>query len=153
MAWFILISLILIGVVLLITEIIFVPGTTLIGILGLVFSGVGVYYGFVAFGNESGWIILSLTLLINFALLIYGFRSGIWTKFALKESITSRSFDDRLLGLEIGQQGKAVSDIKPFGKVEFGENIYEVKSDSGFIRVGTMVFISKLEDNKIIVKS
>jgi len=93
------------------------------------------------------------TLLVNLALLVYGFRSGVWTKFSLKDTSTSRSFDDRLLGLEAGQEGRAVSDIKPFGKVEFGDNIYEVKSETGFIRVGSIVIISKLEDNKIIVKS
>ncbi|MBW3466314.1 NfeD family protein [Arthrospiribacter ruber] len=153
MTWFILISLILVGVILVLTEIIFVPGTTLIGILGLLFSVAGIYYGFLAFGNELGWWILATTFTVNFALLFYGFHSGVWTKFALKDAITSRSFDDRLLGLEKGQEGKAVSDIKPIGKAEFGDLIYEVKSDSGFIRVGSTVFITKLEDNKIIVKS
>ncbi|PRY87883.1 NfeD family protein [Mongoliibacter ruber] len=153
MTLFILTSLILVGVILLMTEIIFVPGTTLIGILGLLFSAAGVYYGFLSYGTETGWIVLAATLIINFGLLIYGFKSGVWTKFALKDAITSRSFDDRLIGLEKGQEGKAVSDIKPIGKAEFGDIIYEVKSDIGFIRVGSTVFITKLEDNKIIVKT
>lgn len=153
MTWFILISLILVGVILLLTEIIFVPGTTLIGICGLIFSGAGVYYGFISFGTEIGWVVLGFTLIINFGLLIYGFKSGVWTKFALKEVIASRSYDDRLMGLEKGQVGKAVSDIKPIGKAEFGDIIYEVKSDIGFIQVGSTVFITKLEDNKIIVKT
>ncbi|TVP53036.1 MAG: nodulation protein NfeD [Mongoliibacter sp.] len=153
MAWFILISLILVGLILLLTEIIFVPGTTIIGILGLLFSIAGVYYGYISFGIETGRLVLGGTLLVNLALLVYGFRSGVWNKFSLKDTSTSRSFDDRLLGLEAGQEGKAVSDIKPFGKVEFRDNIYEVKSETGFIRVGSIVIISKLEDNKIIVKS
>jgi membrane-bound ClpP family serine protease len=51
-----------------------------------------------------------------------------------------------------GQEGIAISDIKPYGKAEFGNKIYEVKSGSGFIPVGTPLIIIKLEENRIIVK-
>ncbi|MFD2202778.1 NfeD family protein [Shivajiella indica] len=153
MTWFILVSLLLIGLVLVLTEILFVPGTTLVGLLGLIVTLGGIYYAFIKFDNNLAWIIVGAALLLNFSALVYGFRSGVWNKFALKEAITSRSFDDRLAGLEIGMEGKAISDIKPIGKAEFGERIYEVKSDSGFIMVGTKVFIARLEDNKIIIKS
>lgn len=134
------------------TEILFVPGTTVVGILGFVVTIGGVYYAFITFGSEVGWLVLGLSILVNLAVLVYGFRSGVWNRFALKETISSRSFDDRLLGLEIGMQGKAISDLKPFGKADFSDRIFEVKSDSGFISVGSNVIITKLEDNKIIVK-
>lgn len=153
MTWFILLSLLSIGLILILTEIIFVPGTTIIGILGLIFTGAGIYYSFLKFDTSIAWVIVGFALLANFMAIFYGFKSGVWNKFALKESMTSRSFDGRLLGLEIGMEGKAVSDIKPIGKAEFSEKIYEVKSDSGFISVGTIVFITKLEDNRIIVKN
>lgn len=153
MTWFILISLISIGLILILTEIIFVPGTTIIGVLGLIVSAAGVYYSFLKFDSATAWIVLGITLFINFIALFYGFKAGVWNKFALKDSIQSRSFDGRLLGLELGMQGKAVSDIKPIGKAEFFDKIYEVKSDSGFISVGSIVFITKLGDNRITVKN
>lgn len=153
MTWFILLSLLSIGLILILTEIIFVPGTTIIGILGLIFTGSGVYYSFLKFDSSLAWVILGLAIFANFSAIFYGFKSGLWNKFALKETITSKSFDGRLLGLELGMKGNAVSDIKPIGKAEFLEKIYEVKSDSGFISVGTTVFITKLEHNRIIVKN
>jgi membrane-bound ClpP family serine protease len=153
MFWFLLITLLLIGLVLVIAEVLFVPGTTIVGIIGVFVTAGGVYYAFVTFGSEIGWIVLASALVLNFGALIYGFRTGAWKKFALKSSIRSRAFDDRLNGLVIGMQGKAVSDIKPIGKAEIGEGIYEVKSESGFISVGTVVFITKLENNTIIIKS
>lgn len=152
MTWFILVSLLLIGLILVLTEILFIPGTTLVGILGLVVTVVGIIYAFLKFDNNLAWIVVGAALLLNFTALVYGFKSGVWNKFSLKEAITSRSFDNRLAGLEVGMEGKAISDIKPIGKAEFGDGIYEVKSDSGFVRVGTTVFIAKLEDNKIIIK-
>ncbi|MFC0264813.1 NfeD family protein [Fontibacter flavus] len=153
MTWFILISILLIGLILVLAEILFVPGTTVVGIIGLLVTAGGIYFAFLKFDAQVGYIVLVSAMLLNLIALVYGFRSGVWNKFALKDTITSRSFDERLAGLEVGMAGKAVSDIKPIGKAEFGDNIYEVKSDSGFIPVGSNVFITKLEDNKIIIKS
>ena len=62
------------------------------------------------------------------------------------------AFDGRTLGLEVGMKGISISDIKPFGKASFSDELYEVKSESGFIEVGKTVEIIKIENNKIIVK-
>ncbi len=153
MTWFILITLLAIGLTLILIEILFVPGTTIVGVLGLLVSAGGVYYGFLRFDTTTAWVILTITLILNFSALVYSFKSGVWNKFALGDTIQSRSFDDRLKGLELGMEGHAVSDIKPIGKAEFLDKIYEVKSDSGFITVGTKLIITKLEHNTIIVKS
>lgn len=152
MTWFVLLSLLSIGLILILTEILFVPGTTIVGIVGLVFTAGGIYFAFLKFENQDAWIVVGVTVFLNFLALVYAFRKGVWNKFALKDAITSRSFDDRLIGLEIGMAGKAVSDIKPIGKAEFGDLVYEVKSDSGLVRAGTIVYIHKLENNKIIIK-
>lgn len=153
MVWFILITLLLIGLILVIAEILFVPGTTIVGIIGALVTAVGIYYAFVTFDKQVAGIVLAATLTLNFAALVYGFRTGAWKKFALKTAINSRAFDNRLAGLEVGMQGIAVSDIKPIGKADIADGIYEVKSESGFISVGTTLFITKLENNTIIIKS
>lgn len=153
MTWFVLLSLLIIGLILVATEILFVPGTTVVGLVGLVFTAGGIYYAFLKFEANDAWIILGVTVLLHLTALVYAFKSGVWNRFALKDAITSRSFDDRLAGLEIGMEGKALSDIKPIGKAEFKEIIYEVKSDSGLVRTGTKVYIHKLENNKIIIKT
>ncbi len=152
MTWVIIVSLLLIGLVLVLVEVIFVPGTTLVGVLGVLFSVFGLYYAFQHYEYSIALTISGIAVLANVGIIVYGLRSGVWKKFSLKETISSRAFDGRLLGLEVGQKGKAISDIKPFGKVEFGDKIYEVKSDSGFISAGTEVQIHRLESNKIIIK-
>ena len=153
MVWFILSTLLLIGLILVIAEILFVPGTTVVGIIGVLVTAVGIYYAFVTFDNQVAGLVLIAALVLNFGAIIYGFRTGAWKKFALKSAIKSRAFDDRLKGLEVGMKGITISDVKPIGKAEIGEGIYEVKSESGFISVGTSVFITKLENNTIIIKS
>lgn len=146
-------SLLTIGLILVLLEILFVPGTTLVGILGVLVTAAGVFYAFVRLDSQYAWMILGVTILVNFTALFYGFKSGVWKKFALKETISNRTFDDRLMGLTLGLEGKAVSDIKPIGKAEFLDKIYEVKSGTGLIPVGKTVIIHKLENNIIIVKS
>lgn len=152
MALAIIISLLLIGLALVLLEVIFVPGTTLVGVLGVVFSGLGIYFCFQQYNPQVALFVLAVTIFANVGVIIYGFRSGVWKRFSLKETISSRAFDDRLAGLEVGQKGKTLSDIKPYGKAEFGDKIYEVKSNTGYISAGAEVEIVQLENNKIIIK-
>lgn len=134
-------------------EVIFIPGTTVIGGLGLVFSVIGIYYAYSVLEPAMASIVLVGALLLNFGFIVYGFKTGVWDRFSLKDTNTGRSFENRLLGLELGQEGITRSACRPFGKVEFNEELYEAKSDSGFIPAGTKVKIVKLEENKIIIKS
>jgi membrane-bound ClpP family serine protease len=152
MTLFILSSLLLIGLLLVLIEIIFVPGATIVGLLGIVFSALAVIYAFVTFGESTGWYVMGGAILVNLIVLIVGFRSNVWQRFALKDTISSRSHDDRLFGLEVGQKGKTISDLKPYGKAMFEDKIFEVKSESGFISPNTEIFIYKLENNRIIIK-
>lgn len=151
MAWFILISLLVIGIILVLVEVLFIPGTTLVGVLGVIVTAVGIYYGFKAFDYDLALTILVLAVITNLLVITYGFRSGVWNNFSLKDKITSRSFDDRLSGLEVGQKGKTVSDFRPYGEAEFGDKIYEAKSERGFLSQGTDVYIERLENNRIII--
>lgn len=145
-------SLLLIGLILLLAEVIFIPGTTVVGIFGLLVSLTGVVYVFISYDQVTASWITAIAVALNFAAIVYGFKSGVWNKFSLKSSMQGGAFDGRTIGLEEGMTGKAVSDIKPFGKAQFGESIYEVKSEQGFIPVDTEISIIKIENNKILVK-
>ncbi|MGM0945501.1 MAG: NfeD family protein [Bacteroidota bacterium] len=148
----ILTSLLGIGLILILLEVLFIPGTTVVGIFGLVVSLAGIAYAFASFSPEIAWWIASIATLLNVAAVVYGFRSGVWDKFSLKGVMQGGTFDDRTTGLEVGMSGKALSDIKPIGKALINDQVYEVKSDSGFITVDSVITIVKVETNKIIVK-
>lgn len=148
----ILASLLIIGLILLLIEVLFIPGTTLVGIIGFGVSIAGVIYAFSAFDAELAFWITGIAAILNLIAVWYGFSSGVWNRFSLKSSLQGGAFDGRTLGLSVGMTGVAISDIKPFGKALFGENSYEVKSEDGFIEVGKTVSIVKIENNKILVK-
>ncbi|MFT6941450.1 MAG: membrane-bound ClpP family serine protease, partial [Cyclobacteriaceae bacterium] len=53
MDWIIVISLIVFGLGLIIVEVIFVPGTTVVGIAGLIIGTYGVYEAYSSFGTTT----------------------------------------------------------------------------------------------------
>jgi len=144
-------TLLVIGLILLLIEILFIPGTTLVGIFGFLVSLAGLVFAFLNFEYSIALWITGFALIFNFAAVWYGFSSGIWKKFSLKSTQSGGAFDGRTDGLEVGMKGVAVSDIKPYGKASFNEIWVEVKSESGFIEVNTPVTITKIENNKISV--
>ena len=151
--WITIIVLVLIGLTLMYLELIFVPGTTILGLLGLVLSGIGIYVAYVRHGSAVGTLVLGSSLLVTIAGLVYSFRAGTWRKLSLKQKNEFRVNEDYTKGLHIGMSGVAISDLKPIGKAEFSDIAYEVATQGNLISSGTAVKIMKLSGNKIIVTS
>lgn len=148
----ILTTLLTMGLILILIEVFLIPGTTVVGVVGFLVSLVGVYYAFLSFETGTALWITGIAAVANLAAIWYAFTSDVWKHFSLKSTLKGGAFDGRTLGLAVGMIGKAISDIKPFGKVVFGDQIYEVKSEEGFIEVGKEVNIVKIDNNKILVK-
>ena len=140
------------GLILILIEVFLIPGVTVVGILGFLMSLAGVWYAFLNFESEVAIGVTSIAAVANVAAIWYAFTTDVWKHFSLKSTLQGGAFDGRTLGLAVGMIGKAISDIKPFGKVIFGDRVYEVKSEEGFIEVGKEVNIVKIENNKILVK-
>lgn len=150
--WLTVISMIIVGVILIIAEIIFVPGTTIVGILGLVFMIVGVYFGFDYFSNTTGMVILGSSVLLLSVTIYFSFKSKAWERFSLKGSMQGKVNEGKNNNLTIGLQGIATSTLKPIGKAEFDNNEYEVASQGGYVEAGNKIQIIKIQNNKIIVE-
>lgn len=150
--WVTVILLICIGLLLIIVELIFVPGTTIVGILGFALTGIGIWIGYAALGTTTGHIILGVSSLIAVFTFFYSFRSDVWNKFALNERNDSRVNEDNQHELEEGEEGKTVSALRPQGTAIFRERLHEVQTRGEFIAPNTLVHIIKLSQNKIIVE-
>ncbi|EMR04515.1 NfeD family protein [Cesiribacter andamanensis] len=143
--------LILIGLVLIVVEIIFVPGTTLVGVLGLAFAGLGVYLGFVAYGDETGLWLLTGTSAIGIGLLIWSLRTKSWRQFSLEKRISSRVNEDDVL-VAVGARGITLSALRPMGKAELEGRVYEVRTRGYHLPEKTEVRVSQVEDRTIYVE-
>lgn len=152
MEWITVIGLILFGIGLLIIEVIFIPGTTIVGIAGFICSGFGVYLGYDYFGSATGTTILIVSSGFLLVVMIYAFKSRAWERFSLKDENTGRFNDDFKVSLSVGDQGQTISSLKPSGKALFNEKELEVRSNGGFINENQQIKIIRIEPNKIIVE-
>lgn len=150
--WTTVISLILFGLLLLIAEIIFVPGTTVVGLVGFVFMAVGVGLSFRYFGSEMGWTIVGGAAVASGLLLYLAFKTNVWSKFALKSAIKSKVNEGEMDELKPGQEGNALSALRPVGKADLGGKIFEVKTNGEYIDTGTRIRIIRIISNQIIVE-
>jgi len=150
MEWLTVILLIVAGIALVIIEILFIPGTTVIGIIGLALLVFGIIFGYGKFGNTTGTIILISTIVVGGAATFISFRSGLWRTFALKSTNKSRVNEDMEIQHLLGAEGKAISALRPYGKAEFYNKVYEVKSMGNYANSGSRVRVIKVEKNNTI---
>ncbi|MEO8475153.1 MAG: NfeD family protein [Chryseolinea sp.] len=150
--WTVIIALLLIGLTLIIIELIFIPGTTVVGLLGLIFAIVGVVVTYVHHGSEIGIIVLAITLSVSLVVLFLSFRSGAWSKFSLKSVIDSKVNEGFLSSINIGDVGVTVSALRPIGKAEFNQKTFEVKTSGSYVDSGQAVKVTQIESYQIVVE-
>ncbi|PRY10997.1 hypothetical protein CLV24_112124 [Pontibacter ummariensis] len=150
--WITVILLIGIGLLLIVVELVFVPGTTVVGILGFVLTAIGIWIGYAALGTEVGHIILAATVVTGAAAFIYSFQSDSWNYFALKDQNRSHVNEEHQHALEVGAVGKTVSALRPQGTAIFADRHHEVQTNGEFVSPNRPVRIIKLNQNKIIVE-
>ena len=144
--------LILIGLVLLLVELIFLPGTTLIGILGFLILAGGVWLSYEKLGAAQGHVILSIALVLSIAIVFFSFKADVWSKFALKDVNHSRVNENVKPQLQEGDTGRTLSALRPSGTAMFNDQHYEVHTNGEFLNAGTPVIITRINHHKIIVR-
>ncbi|HYG17337.1 MAG TPA: NfeD family protein [Ohtaekwangia sp.] len=150
--WIIILALLAIGLSLIIVELVFIPGTTIVGLLGLAFTIVGIVISYDHFGRETGLYILIGTAAMTAVALVYSFRSGAWTKFSLKTAINSKVNEGMTGALQAGDEGVTVSTLRPIGKALFNDQTFEVKTSGNYVEQGQRVRITHIDVSQIIVE-
>ena len=142
----------LFGTFLLVAEIVFVPGTTVVGILGFIFSAYCIYLGYDYFGPTTGTLILLAGAVLNIVALVLAFKGKSWERFSLKNTMKGKFNEDFKVDLKEGDKGLTISSLKPIGKAQFGEHEIEVRSDGGFVMENVEIEVKRIESSKIIVE-
>ena len=150
--WISIIALIIIGLALIVIELIFIPGTTVVGIVGLLCVIGGLVLTFNHFGNTVGWAATGGTAVFSAVVLIYSFKAGVWHRFALKNSISSKVNEDKPIAVQPGDEGIALSALRPIGKGEFNNELYEVRSLGELVEANTRIKVVKIDKRKIFVE-
>ena len=144
------ITLILVGLVLIIAEILLVPGIGVAGILGLLSMGGSCWYAFYEFGNMTGGIVTAVTAVVLVAIAVVVLRAKTWQKMTLNTKIESK-VNNITFELRVSDRGRTVTRLAPMGSVRFGNEIVEVKALEGMIDPDIDVEICLMEEGKIYV--
>ncbi|MFO7979180.1 MAG: NfeD family protein [Bacteroidales bacterium] len=152
MTWLIVASLIVIGILFLLLEILVVPGTTIVGLLGVGLLVSGVVMAFISYGTTTGLVTLAASLLLSVAAIAISLKSNTWKSAMLSTSNLGRVNTMEEGIVVAGDEGVTVSRLNPYGKALIKDEYYEVVSRDALVNENTPIVVIKVEGNKIIVK-
>lgn len=165
------IALFIVGVILLVAEIFFIPGFGVAGVLGLfaVISSLslalinninGFDFSFVPFDKIAG-AFLMVTAIMTLGILLLLFASGNLANTKAFKRLSLETVQDKNEGFVIsaskekeliGKEGIVVMDLRPAGKIEIDNQIYDAQSDAEYVEKGKTVLVSKQQGAYLIVK-
>ncbi|MDZ4846146.1 MAG: hypothetical protein SH857_11420 [Chitinophagales bacterium] len=144
-------GIILLGLLIIMVEIFFLPGTTLFGVVGGIILVGSIYLAFSEHGAKTGSIILGITTVACCILLYAGFKTYSSGKMALKD-VMGKTEPDSLL-VNVGDEGFTTSYLRPNGKASIKDNKVEVYSLGEYIESNKAIIVVKIAENKIFVKT
>ena len=147
------ISLSILGLLLIIAEIILIPGIFVAGTLGLVSIGAACWLAFDGIGPDAGYITIAANAVLAVVCAVLSLRAKTWKRLSLHTEIDSRTDtrpEDK--GIAVGSQGTTITRLAPMGKVLFGDTTVECSARNGIIDPGQQVEVILIDDNKIFVK-
>jgi len=150
------------GLILLLIEILVVPGFGVTGILGLLAIGASFFMTLVGdnptlddFLNAgavlSGSFILSLVGLYFMAKYLPDAKFLDFLIVRKQQEKGAGVKDSLHLAVLAGKTGKAVTDLRLSGKIEIENEVYQAVSANEYINAGERVKVSKVEGNRIVV--
>ena len=146
------VGLLILGILLLLLEIIFVPGTTIVGIGGVILLAIGIYLAYTSISFMAGHVSLASSIAIVFLSLVVLLKGQTWKRVALDDKLEGKGVEALDSTLAVGTKGKTISRLNPVGKAVFNDTIVEVSTNGDFLNEEVSVEIIKIEGNKIRVK-
>ncbi|MDR0438027.1 MAG: nodulation efficiency protein D (NfeD) [Bacteroidales bacterium] len=145
------ILLLVVGFILILVEILVVPGMSIVGIFGFSALIYGVVRIFVDYGTTAGWIALASVLAVCIILVVWFMKTKSWKKIMLHDKLEDKVNVVDQHKIKVGDEGTAMSRLAPMGQATFADEIYEVHSMDGFIDQKTPIKVVKIENSKIFV--
>ncbi|MDR1348050.1 MAG: NfeD family protein [Prevotellaceae bacterium] len=144
--------LIILGILLLIAEVVILPGFGFAGIAGgtSIITGIILAYGISA---ATGHFTALGTVVLCFIAIYFSLRAKTWQRLSLNKSIDSTvDVSPSHKNIQIGDEGIAITRLSPMGKVRIKNVDLEARSLLGFIEHDARIVVLKFEDSKVIVK-
>lgn len=153
MSWTVIAILIIVGLLFLVLEILVIPGTTVVGVIGFLLIGIGIWQTYAVHGTTAGHLVLFSSVVLTVITLAIALRSKTWKKVMLDTAIDSKvNVNDPNL-VKPGDKGKSVSRLAPMGKALINDQYFEVTTMGEYVEPGTDLVVIRVEGTKIYVKT
>lgn len=139
------------GIIFLLLEIFFLPGTTIAGIFGGLCLSIAIWIAFTYVGTVAGWYTVIGSAFV-FAISVYLFiKVGVMDKVSLKAEIRS-TVEGKDTSIKAGDTGKSLSRLAPMGNAQINGKITEVKSLKGFIDADVDIEVISADKQEVLVR-
>ncbi len=151
-AWLVIFTLIALGLVFMLIEMLILPGVTL-GALLSVCSFVGaIYIAFARMGTLHGVAVLILIIGAIFTTFFWALLTGAWGAVELKDQLDGSVAQSPEETIPVGSRGVTMSRLAPMGSALFKGTIVEAKSLEAFIDPKSEVEVVGYDNSAVIVK-
>lgn len=147
------ISLVLVGLLLLVAELVLLPGISVAGIGAILAFGAAAFLGYINYGFWWGSVVLTVIILLSVLAVVISLRANTWRRLSLNTTIDSTSTPTPEENhIHIGQQGTTVTRLAPMGKAVFDGVTVEAKVMDSFIDPRQPVEAIAFDNTVVIVK-
>lgn len=148
----IILFLIFLGIILLLLEFAVIPGVTIAGIGGAILLGASIYMAFDAYGLAAGFLTLAFVIFIVPFLFFRFFKGRTGKKMILQSEISGKVNEFGTDAVHVGDEGITIGRLAPMGKVRIKDQVYESKSQGGFVDQQVKVRVVEVLNTQIIVE-
>jgi membrane-bound ClpP family serine protease len=150
--WWLIALLILVGALLLMVELVLLPGVTVAAILSVCSYGGAAWLAYDKHGLWALLWVVGVIIVLSVVVIWLSLRAKTWRKLALEDKIESVSQELPAQKVTLGARGVALGRLAPMGMVVIDGVNYEAKTTGGFVDPKTEVEVIGFENFNIIVK-
>ncbi|MDR2882333.1 MAG: NfeD family protein [Alistipes sp.] len=150
--WWLIALLIVVGALMLVVELVLMPGITVAAIGALASWGGAGWLAWENFGVRGLLTVVAIVIALTVAATWFSLRARTWQRFALGDRIEGRSQEAPARRVKVGDRGVALGRLAPMGKVTIDGRDYEAKTTGGFVDQHTGVEVVGFENFNVIVK-
>lgn len=144
--------LVLVGALMLVVELVLVPGVTLAAIGALCCYGGAAWLAWSDCGPRGLLAVVAAIIVLSVIATWFSLRAKTWQHLALGERIEGRSQESPRHRVKVGDSGVAQGRLAPMGTVSIEGRVYEAKTSGEFVDPHSRVEVTGFENSNIIVK-
>ena len=150
------ILIVLVGLLLIGIEVYLIPGSNVIGVVGLlaIFIALGIVFS--TYGLAGGMTGVLITLLGGAGMFYLMWQSGAWDRFVLETTLKPDAAqlvsEQEERGQVLGLTGRAITPLRPSGVIEIDGKRIEVTTEGGFVAAGSEVKVVAINRRQYFVR-